>query len=178
MQAFAADAANAAAAQAEPFFHEPEFWVAIAFVILIAAIVRPVYRIIVTGLDNRAQVIRSQIEEAERLRDEAQELLASYERRQRDAMKEGERLLEQAREEAERLSAHAADDLERSLKRREQNALERIAQAEESAVAEVRAVAIEVAISAARKAIEDNMSARKANALIDGAIKELPQKLH
>ncbi len=177
MQAFAQDTA-AAAAEAVPFHHHAEFWVAVAFVILVVAIARPVMRIVAAGLDNRAATIRNQIEEAQRLREEAQELLASYERRQRDAVKEGERLMEQAREEAARIATQSSADLERALKRREQSALDRIAQAEAAAVAEVRAVAIEVAITAAREVISGEMSAAKGNALVDAAIKELPEKLH
>lgn len=180
MQAFAAEAANAAAGHGGAFYEQGEFWVALAFVIMVGLIVFVfrVHRVVIAGLDNRAETIRSQIEEAQRLREEAQELLASYERSQRDAIKEGERLMEQARAEAAVLAERAAEDLDRSLKRREQSALDRLAQAETAAIAEVRSVAIEVAIRAARKVIDENMTARKANALIDAAIKELPEKLH
>ena len=178
MQAFAAETAHAAAEHGGAFYTEAEFWVALAFLILVAAVARPIFRTVTTGLDSRADSIRNQIEEAQRLREEAQELLATYERKQRDAVKETERLIEQAHSEAKVFSERATEDLERSLKRREQMALDRIAQAEAAAVSEVRGIAIEIAMEATRRALEDQMTAKKANALIDAAIKELPEKLH
>ncbi len=178
MQAFAAETAHGAAEVGGAFYTEAEFWVALAFVILVAAIARPVFRTVTTGLDSRAETIRRQIEEAQQLREEAQELLASYERKQRDAAKEAERMLEQAHVEAKNVSERAVADLERSLKRREQMAIDRIAQAEAAAVAEVRGIAVDVALEATRRILENEMTAKRANTLIDVAIKELPEKLH
>jgi len=171
-------AAEAAGTHAEAFWAAPEFWVGIAFVILIALAGRAVMRTITTGLDARAESIRMRVAEAEHLRDEAQELLASYQRKQHDAAQEAERLLARAREEADRLAVHAAANLEQSLKRREQLAMDRIAQAETAATHEIRSVAVDVAMEATRRILADKLSDEKTESLIDDAIKALPGKLH
>lgn len=171
-------AAETAGGPALSFWETPEFWVAVAFVILIALAGRKVMRAITTGLDSRAENIRARVDEAERLRDDAKELLASYKSRKEKAAAEAEEMLTHAREEAKRLSERAAVDLERSLKRREQLAMERIAQAEASAVDEVRNVAIDVALEATRRVLSENLPEDKADALVDKAIKDLPGKLH
>ena len=171
-------AATGATEQAPPFYAEPEFWVLIAFVILIAGAGRPVFRIIAAALDDRSERIKGQIEEATRLREEAQELLASYERRQADAEGEAEAMLARAREEAQRMGERAAEDLERAVARRRQQAIDRIDQAEAKALAEVRLAAVDVALEAARRLLAEKVSGAKADELIDDAIKELPEKLH
>ena len=175
MQAFAADTA---AHHATGFYEDPTFWVMIAFVITVAAAVRPAYRMITTALDKRAETISNQIEEATRLRDEAQEMLASYQRKQRDAVKEAEEILANAQEEAQRVSARAAENLEKALERREQLAEERIAQAEAKAVAEIQSLAVDIALDATRRLLAEQVTGDRADAMIDAAIKELPEKFH
>ena len=93
-------------------------------------------------------------------------------------MREAEEIIAHAKAEAERLAAQAAKDLEAGLKRREAQAMDRIAQAEAAALREVQNVAVEVAISAARQVLASSISADQAAKLVDGAIAELPQKLH
>ncbi|WP_316979303.1 F0F1 ATP synthase subunit B family protein [Shumkonia mesophila] len=175
MQAWAAETAGT---KAEAFWATPEFWVAIAFVILVALAGRAVLRLVTTGLDARADAIRARVNEAEKLREEAQELLASYQRKQREAAEETSRLLEHARQEAATLSARAAESLEQSVKRREQLAMERIAQAEATATREIRDAAVDVALEATRRVLAEKLSETKADELIDDAIKGLPGKLH
>lgn len=175
--AYAAGAAQAAG-HAEPFYAAPEFWVLIAFVILMVFAAKPVARIVGAGLDDRSDAIRKQIEEAARLRNEAQELLAAYQRKQRDAVKESDDIVEHAKREAERLSSRASEDLERSLKRRERLALDRISQAEAKAIEEVRTFAVDVALDATRRILAQQITGAKADALIDDAVKGLSDKLH
>lgn len=177
MEAFAAEAVGAME-HAEPFYVEPEFWVAIAFVILVVLIAKPITAKVTKALDERSGAIQNQIDEARRLRDEAQELLASYQRKQRDAAKEADQIVEYAKREAERLTERAGEDLERSLKRREQMALDRIGQAEAKAVGEVRSLAIDVALEATRRVLAQSIKGAKADALIDEAVRALPDKLH
>ena len=174
--AFAADAAHAAAHGA--FYQEAHFWVDLAFLLVVVLAWRPVSRAIAAALDARAAKIKARLDEAHKLREEAQELLATYQRKQRDAMKEAEEIIAHAKSEAERLAKQAAKDLEASMKRREQMAMDRIAQAEAQAVKEVQNLAVDVAIGAAQKVIGDSLSATQTGALVDGAIKELPAKLH
>ena len=156
----------------------PEIWLVLALLALIVIAIRPAKRAILGALDGRAGRIREELEEAQRLREEAQAALANFQRRQRDAMGEAEEIIAHARAEAERLREHAAADLEATLERREALAMERIAQAEAAATSEVRAIAVDVAIAAARDAIAANLDSKKADALVDQAIKDLPSKLH
>ena len=176
MQAWAAEAA--AEHGAEPFYATAEFWVAVCFVIFIAAVSRTAYRVVTLALDDRAEKIKNQIDEATRLAEEAQQLLASYERKKHDAVAETEAIVDHARHEADRLAERTAEDLERSLKRREQMALDRIAQAEAGAIADVRNQAVEVAMQAAKRILTKQVTGKSADALISTAIKELPEKLH
>ena len=159
-------------------FDDPTFWVLVAFVIFVLAIFRPLGRGLTAALDKRAGQIKNDLDEAERLRIEAQDLLASYQRRQRDAVEEAENIVNQAREEADRMRARAAQELERSVERREQQALDRIAQAETQATADVRSLAVDVALDATRRLLEDELSAEKADAMVDEAIGDLPGKIH
>jgi len=164
---------------AEPHDEFPtEVWLIGALLVLIVIAFKPAKRAILGGLDNRADRIREELEEAQRLREEAQAALANFQRRQRDAMGEAEEIIAHARAEADRLREHAAEELEATLKRREAMAMDRIAQAEAAATAEVRGVAVDVAISAAREVIAGQLDKTKANVLVDEAIKDLPDKLH
>lgn len=177
--ALAVEPADAAAQHApESFYATAEFWVAIGFIILLALVGRRAYRLVTVSLDERAERIRGRLDEAARLAEEAQALLATYERKQRDAAGEAEQILADARREVDRLTEHAAEDLERSLRRREEMAIERIAHAEAAAVAEVRSRAVDVAMAATERLIADKMTPKQADALVDAAIAELPSKLH
>ena len=159
-------------------FHDPEFWVALVFVGVVILFYRPVMKTVGEALDGRAAKIRAQIEEAEKLREEAQHLLAEYQRKQRQAMTDVEAILAQAREEAARHREKSAAQLKATLERRERQATDRIAQAEAQAVAEVRAAAADVAIAATRTLIAGAMDEARKKAMIDAAIKEIPQRLN
>lgn len=159
-------------------FESPEFWVAVAFVIFVAAVYRPLKRQLVGALDERSDRIRAEIDEAQALREEAQKLLAESKRKQRDALKEAEAILAHARSEVARLRQQAERDLEASLRRREQVAMEKIAQAEAQALQDVRNQAVEVALAASARLIEAHMDKERAEALIDRAIRDLSGKLH
>ncbi len=155
-----------------------EFWVALAFVIFVAAVYRPVGRMISAALDARGARIREELDEAVRLREEAQALLAQYERQQSEAAAEAERILAHAGDEAARQAENAAEALEAALERRKQQALDRIARAEEEALAEVRGAAVDIAVGATRKLLADRLDAKRRAALIDEAIAELDKQLH
>jgi F-type H+-transporting ATPase subunit b len=159
------------------FLHEAEFWVLVAAVIFVIVVFRPARRALVGGLDARAARIRGELDEARRLREEAERLVAEYRAKERDAVAEAAAIVAHAQQEAERIAAQGARDLEQALKRRQQLAEERIAQAEAKALAEVRATAIEVAIAAARDVIAAAIDQRRGAALLDAAIVALPQRL-
>ncbi len=171
--AHGADAAHHASG-----FSDPAFWVGVAFILVVAFIIYKAKGAITGALDNRSTGIKNSIDEARKLREDAQALLADYQRRQRDAMKEAEQIVAHAKAEADRLKAKAEADLEASIKRREQQAIDRITQAEAQALAEVRNEAVDVAMAAAQALLKDSMAAAEHNKLIDDAIEGLSSKLH
>lgn len=156
----------------------PTLWVAVAFVIFVALAWRPAVRMIGGSLDARSARIRAELDEARKLREEAQSLLAEYQRKQRDALKEAEDILAHAKGEAERLRHEAAANLEAALARRERMAMDKIAQAEAQAVADVRNRAVDVAIAATSRLLAETVDARQSDALIDRSIDDLRRKLH
>ena len=159
-------------------FHDPTFWVAVAFVLFVVLTFKPLKKAILGALDGRAERIRQELDEAARLREEAQKMLAEYKRKQNEASKEAEELLAHAKVEAERLAKEAEVEMEAALQRREAAALEKIAQAETKALAEVRGQAIDVAIAAAGKLLSEKIDDASAGKLIDHSIEEIKQKLH
>jgi len=159
------------------FMHDAEFWVLVAAVVFVVLLFRPASRALTGGLDARATRIRGELDEARRLREEAEALVAEYRAKEREAIAEAEAIVAHARQEAERIAAQSARDLEQSLKRRQQLAEERIAQAEAKALAEVRTAAIDVAIAAARDVIASSIDERRGSDMLDAAIVALPQRL-
>jgi F-type H+-transporting ATPase subunit b len=159
-------------------FSSPEFWVAVAFFIFVGLVVWKGLKPILAALDARSARIRQQIEEARSLRAEAERALGEANRKVRDATRETEGILAQARSEAERLRKQSAETLEATLKRREQNALDKIAQAETRAVDEVRARAVEVAVAATARLLSEQMDGARGDKLVEDAIAEVGRKLH
>lgn len=157
---------------------KPEFWVALSFVAFFVVVWKPLKGAILGGLDARAERIRKELDEAQRLREEAQSMLAEFQRKQRDAVQEAEAIIARARSEAERLQREAKTRLEADLKRREEQALQRIAQAEQAAANEVRAAAVDVALAATRSLLGSKLDAAAQTRLIDEALRELPGKLN
>ncbi|MBM3573952.1 MAG: F0F1 ATP synthase subunit B [Alphaproteobacteria bacterium] len=156
----------------------PEFWVLVAFAVFILALGKTIWRQIGDALDKRSAEIKKQIEDAQKLRVDAQSALAAYQLKQRDALKEAEQIVAHAKAEAERVRAEAAKATEAAMARREAQALDKIAQAEAQALNEVRGLAVDIAIASTRKILSDHMDERRSSALVEQAIAELPQKLH
>ena len=157
---------------------DAEFWVLIAFVIAFGFLAWKVTPMLTGALDKRADTIKGALDEARRLRDEAQAALAEFQRKQRDALKEAEEILTHARAEAERAAERAERDLAAALERRRKMASEKIALEEAKALADVRNTAVEIAIAAVRRALQEDLgSARKAQ-LLDDAIEQLPLALN
>jgi len=155
-----------------------EFWVLIAFLILVGAVAKKVWAALTAGLDARAARIKSHLDEAEKLREDAQSLLAEYQRKQHAAAEEAAGIVAQAKAEVERIREQAEADLEQALKRREQQAIEKIAQAEAEALGQVRNQAVDLAMAASRRLLADNIDEGKAARLVDEAIKDLSGRLH
>lgn len=162
----------------QALYDNPGFWVAVAFVIFILIFARPVWKFSVKSLDKKINAIETSIEEATKLREEAQDLLASYKRKLATAEKEAEDIVGQAREEALTLKAQMAKDLKSSLNRREKLALDRISQAENDATSEVRIMITDVALAATRQLLIENIDNQKADELINKSIVDLSNKLN
>tara|TARA_B100000686_G_scaffold349038_1_gene441496 strand:- start:52 stop:534 length:483 start_codon:yes stop_codon:yes gene_type:complete len=158
--------------------NDPTFWVAIGFLILAVLALIYVRKPLFTALDKRAATIENTLNEAANLREEAQQLLAEYQRKQRDAVKETEDVLQKAKLEIDRLTVDAEKKLNASLKRREELALEKISQMEAEAIRSVRVKSVEISIAATRKLIADNIDKTQSEAIIDDAISDLSSKMH
>ena len=160
-------------------FQDAEFWVGAAFVIFVGVLVWVgVPKAIAGMLDGRAQKVRDQLAEAERLRTEAEHLLASITKEREAAEKTAQEIVSNAKEQAKRLrGAQAKVQLEEQIKRRAEMAERKIAQAEAQAAAEVKAAAADLAAELAEKVLTVRMAQQGSDPLVDRAIKELPAKL-
>ncbi len=154
------------------------FWEGLAFVIFIAVAAKMGGKRITAALDARSDAIRDELDQARRLREEAQSLLAEYQRKRRNAEKEADEIVEHAKDEAVTLRAQAERKLEENLARRTRLAEEKIGRAEAQAIQDVRNIAIDVAVAAAQKLIAENLDDGRAQALIDDAIGEVQKNVH
>ena len=156
-----------------------EFWVAVAFVAFLAILVYyKVPKLIAKALDDRADAIRKELDEARRLREEAQTLLADYQKRHRNVGQEAEAIVDLARREAEAFAQETRASLKDTLERRTKLAEDKIARAEAQAVDEVRASAIDVAVAAAERILREKMAGAGGAALIDQSIRDLKGRLN
>jgi F-type H+-transporting ATPase subunit b len=155
------------------------FVVLIAFLIFVGFLIYvKVPGLLGKKLDERAAGIKAELDEARALREEAQTLLASYERKQKEVQAQADRIVAHAKEEANAAAEEAKDEIKASIARRMQAAEEQIASAEARAIRDVRDQAVTVAVAAARDVIAKQMTAAEGNALIDAAIADVDAKLH
>jgi F-type H+-transporting ATPase subunit b len=155
------------------------FWVAVSTLIFLGLMVYlGAPAMLLKRLDARAAKIREELSNARKLREDAQAILAQYQRKQRAAEKDAEEIVIRAREEAERTAAQAREALTEQMERRFKLAEDKIAQAEAQALAEVRRTAANVAIAAARKMIMSRLNEADSKRLIDSGIEEVGRKLH
>jgi F-type H+-transporting ATPase subunit b len=158
---------------------EAEFWVAVAFVIFVAVLgYFGVHNLMVKGIDDRRARIKAELDEARRLKEEAQALLAQYRRKQQEAEREAQAILAGAKAEAERLAAEAEAKMEDFVARRTKMAESKIAQAEAQALADVRSAAAEAAVAAAGTILSRSVKGKVADELIAKGIAELKGKLN
>ena len=173
--------ATPALAASGPFFSldNTNFVVTIAFILFVGVLLYLKVPAMVTGmLDKRAEGIRSELDEARQLREEAQGILAEYERKQKEVAVQADHIVATAKAEATAAAKQAQEDLKTSIARRLAAAEDQIVSAQKAAVKEVRDTAASVSIAAAAEVIAKQMSAKDAGGLIDAAIKEVGDKLH
>ena len=158
---------------------EAEFWVAAAFVIFVAVLgYFGVHRMLVKGIDDRRDRIKAELDEARRLKEEAQALLAQYRSKQQEAEREAQAIVASAKAEAERLATEAEAKLEEFVGRRTKMAETKIAQAEAQALADVRSAAAEAAAAAAEVILTRTVKGKIADDLITRGIADLKGKLN
>lgn len=164
---------------AEPMWKDTSLWVSAGFLIVVGfALYKGVHKSVGTALDKRAQDIADELDEARKMREEAQEILAQYQRRQREAEEEANAIVEQAKRDAKRLAASMREKLDEQIARRAKSAEEKIARAETQALAEVRNQTVDVAIEATRDIIRNRMDQSAHAALAEKAVDELKDRLH
>jgi F-type H+-transporting ATPase subunit b len=153
--------------------HSETFWVALSFLIFAYVAYKPAQKMLFQTLDGRAERIRAELDEAEKLRRDAEATLAAYKSREQEALKEAQAIVAQAHRDADALRERAAAELDSALKRREAQAIDRIRQAEAAALAEVRNLAVDIAITASGRLLQDKLAGAPGDHLIDAAIADL-----
>ena len=160
-------------------FYDSNIVVTISFVLFFLILgYYGVHKLILEQLDKRAERIRGELDEARRLREEAQATFAEFERKQKDVAAQAEDIVEHARSGARETAERAKAEVAESIARRLRAADEQIAMAEAKAVEEVRNKAVTVAVAAASRVISERMGEDTAAAMIDGSIEEVGRKLH
>ena len=173
--------ASPALAASGPFISlkNTNFIVLLAFILFILVLFYYKVPSVLGGmLDQRSEGIKSELDQARELREEAQSILASYERKQKEVQKQADRIVESARKDAQASAEQAKEDLRASIERRLVAAEEQLSSAQASVEREVHDKAIGLAVAAARNVIAAQMTASSANKLIDGAITEVDAKMH
>lgn len=155
----------------------PEVYVLVAFLIFFGVFGGKIWSAFMAILDGRANAIRVELEEAGRLRSEAEQMLRDANAAREEALAEAREILARSRAEAVRVAEQAEADAEASAKRRERMALDRISAAEKAALTDVRQTAAEVAAEATRAVISASLTAEHDAVLVDGAIASLPKAL-
>jgi F-type H+-transporting ATPase subunit b len=161
----------------ESFWANPRTWVGLAFILFFVFFGKVLWKALSKMLDDHTAAVRAELEEASRLRREAEAMLADATRRREAATKEAKALIEGAQAQAERVAAATAAEAEAAAARRERMAMDRIAAAEKAAVEEVRHAAAEVATIAARQLLAEGVTPEADAGLIDHAIAQLPATL-
>lgn len=159
-------------------YEDPAFFVALGFVIFVAIAAKKVWPMIGRGLDERSKKISDQLEQAARLREEAETLLKQYEVQQKQMLKEAEEIVENAKKDAKAIRDTAAKDLKASLERRAAQAEENIARAEQQAVADMRAHLIDVATEATRSVVVKQLEGQKDDPAITRALAAIERQIH
>lgn len=161
-----------------PFLANPTFWVTFATLLVFGALVKILTPIITKALDKRAAEISEELDRAMALREEAQVILAQYQKKQRESLKEAEEIVQKANLEARRITREAEQDVEDQLKKRMKMAVDKIEQAERAALQEVQNRIIEITVSAARSIVDSKLTDKARAELISSAAEDVQKKLH
>lgn len=160
-------------------FHEPRFWTSLAFVLFFVIFGRKIWGVISSKLDERADNVRKNLDEATRLRREAEQMLEDSNREREQALIEAQQLIAASKAEAQALTEQAERDAAEMIARHEKIARERIEAAEQTALRDIREQAAALALTAARDVIAENLEKDNALAqkLLNDGLKNLPRAL-
>ncbi|NRA51828.1 MAG: hypothetical protein HRU12_22105 [Phaeodactylibacter sp.] len=153
-------------------------WVLFSFVIFIGILVKFGKNAFISLLDNQIEEIRTEIQNAENLRVEAQSLLAQYQRKHTDAVQDAEQIIATAKKQAQEIRAKAEADLDESMERREEQLRERLARMEDAAKEEIRQYAASLAISATSEIISEKLDTKTSEKLVSESIDHVSKNLH
>jgi F-type H+-transporting ATPase subunit b len=173
----ATESAATHAHEAEVFYASPEFWVSAAFVIVVVSFAKPIAKILKKVTSERAQKISDKIDDARRLKDEAAELLAEYERRFKDAEAEAAAIVAKAKENAARFKKEAEEAMNLALAKKEEQAFDKIKSAETGASEEIRAHVIDVGTKTTVEVISGALKNQVTAQMLAASLKELPVSL-
>ncbi len=160
------------------FLHDTHAWLLISFLIFMGILWRFGKSAVLAMLDKHIEDIRKELETAETLRIESQELLAQYQRKHRDAMKDAEKIIESAQKNAKDSHKQAETDLEETIARREAQLKGRIERMEQSAIQEIQSYAADLAMNAATEIIVGKLDKKTGEKLIDQSIKDVKKQVH
>lgn len=158
--------------------HDTSFWVLISFLIFVGIFIKYGKSKVLGNLDDRISSIKTELETAERLRIEAQEVLADYQRKQKDAMKEAELIIADAKAQAENMRQNAENEWQKTMSRREEQLNERLSRIEDNARHDIEAYTAQLAINATRKVLKDKMDSKSDKPLLDNTLEQLSRALN
>lgn len=156
----------------------PVLWVSLATLFVVAMLIKLLTPVITKALDKRSADINEELERAMALREEAQVILAQYQKKQRESLKEAEEIVQKANLEARRITREAEQDVEEQLKKRMKLAVDKIEQAERHALQEVQGRVIDITVAAARSIVDSKLTASAREELVSNAAQDVQKKLH
>lgn len=157
---------------------DEKFWVGVSFVVLVSLLFRPLSRFITQGLDNRSNRIQEELERAVQLREEAQAILASYQRKQQEAINEAGEIVAQAKASAGYMMERARHDLEEALNRRVEVAMQKISQHEIAVMQELKQNTVNLALNAVRRVVKDDIDKESIEESVKQSIEEIKRNFH
>ncbi|MBR1604609.1 MAG: hypothetical protein IJ660_00700 [Alphaproteobacteria bacterium] len=170
-------AAAATGHEHEAFYQGAEFWVAMAFVLTVLLLARPIFKAVSGLIGKHIAGVRERIDNAEQLQHDAEQLLASYEHKFRNVKKEAETILKKSQNEIEYMRKASISRMEQEMAQKEKDVADKLAEAKNSAVKEISEIAGNLSITAARKLIAQNLSDKEIDALIEKSIEKLDKAI-
>lgn len=156
----------------------PVFWVSLSTAFVTGALIKILAPVVTKAMDKRAAEISEELERAVSLREEAQVILAQYQKKQRESLKEAEEIVQKANLEARRITREAEQDVEEQLKKRMKLAMDKIEQAERQALQEVQNRIIDITVAASRSLVDSKLTDKAREELIASATNDVQKKMH